>query len=309
MAFKSVTSSYTGDALKKYILQALIGGETLSTNGISVLTGVKYKRHLKKLTSSNIVQSHSCDFNPSSGVTISEGVLEPQKIKINEKICFDEVYELWDAADMADGTNSEQFPQELADALTEEYINQAAKEVEEAVWQGDEDGSTGGIKDLFDGYELILSEGHTANCSGNTLTATGLTVDNIVTELNKVYAALPSAVKKKPKGDLVIFLSHEALALYEMNLATQGMNTSVQGGNPTLYGIELKPVGGLSSDNNIVMGERANFYIGTDLVSDFNELKMIDQRDITMEDAVRFGMKAKIDVSIAYPCEAIFYKE
>lgn len=307
MATITVTSSYAGDALQKYILKALIGGETLSTNGVQVLTGIKYKRYLKKLTSSNIVKAHTCEFDATSGVTISEAYLEPQKIKINESICFDDIYELWDAANMQAGVNAEQMPQEVVDALTEEYINQAAKEVEEAVWQGDATGSTSSIKDLFDGFEKILDDGVP---TGQTIAAaSALTTSNIVTELNKVYAALPSGVKKKAKSDLVIFLSHAALGLYEMNLATQGIRTSIEGGVPTLYGIELKAVGGLSDDRYMVMGARDNFFVGTDLMSDFNEIKMLDQRETVGDDKINFVMKAKIDVAIAHPDECVWYTD
>lgn len=307
MSTITITSSYAGDALKKYILQALIGGETLSTTGINVLTGVKYKRYIKKLAASGIVKAHTCDFTATSGVTITEAYVEPQKIKVHESICFDDIYELWDSADMAAG-NGESLPQSLVDGLTEEYIGQAAKEVEEAIWQGNATGSTGTIKDLFDGFEYILDNGQ-GSCTGNTVTSTALTVSNIVTEMNKVYAALPSAVKKKPKGDLILFVSHAALALYEMNLATQGVRTSIEGGVPTLYGIEIKPVGGLSDENYMVMGERANFYVGTDLESDFNEIKMLDQRENDGSDKVNFVMKAKVDVAIAYPCEVVWYTD
>lgn len=301
MATITVTSSYAGDALKKYILAALIGGETLSTSGISVETNVKYKRTIKKLAASGVVKAHTCDFSATSGVTITEAKLEPQKIKINESICFDDIYELWDSADMAAG-NNEQLPQSLVDGLVEAYLGQASKEVEEAIWQGNATGSTGGIKDLFDGYEKMLTAGAVK------VTGTTLTVSNIVTEMNKAYAAVPAGVLKKSKADLVMFMSHKAAALYEMNLSSQGINTSVDGGNPRIYGIEIVPVGGLSSDNYMALGARDNFYVGTDLTADFNEIKLLDQRENDGSDKVNFVLKAKIDVAIAYPAEVVWYK-
>jgi len=303
MATITVTSTYAGDALKKYILKALIGGETLSTTGISVESSIKYKRTIKKLAAAGVVKAHSCTFSPTSGVTITEAQLEPQKIKIHENICFDDIYELWDAEDMAAGANTENLPQSLVDGLVEGYLGQASKEVEEAVWQGNATGSTGTIKDLFNGYEYILT-----NEGGISVTSTALTSSNILTEANKVYAKLPAGVMKKPKSELVWFMSHKAASLYEMNLQAQGINTSAMGGVLSLYGIEIKPVGGLSSDNYIALGARDNFYVGTDLQSDFNEIKLLDQRETSGDDSVRFVMKAKIDVAIAYPSEVVWYK-
>lgn len=299
MSFASVTSTYAGDALKEYILKALIGGETLGTRGVKVETNVKLKRTIKKLASAGIVQAGSCEFSSTDGMSISEGVLEPVRLKVNETICFDEFDELWDSADMAAGQHAQNVPQSLIDAITDEFVGQFAKEVEEMIWQGDTSLS-GGTKALFDGYLKQLDG------AAVEVTATTLTTSNILTELNKVYSALPAGVRKKGKDALVFFMGYDAAALYEMNLQAQGMNTSADGGTMKVYNIEIVPVGGLTGDK-IVLGERANFYVGTDLESDFNELKTIDMRETTGDDNVRFIMKAKLDVAIAYPSEVVLY--
>ena len=298
MATLTVTSTYAGDALKQYILACILGGETLSTAGISVQTNIKYKRKIKKLAVGNIVQCGSCDFTPTSGVTITEAVLEPCEMKINEEICFEDLYQLWDSADMAAGIHNQQIPQSLMDALVEGYTKEAAQEIEKAIWQNDDDATGTTYCACFDGYKKILLEGGAVTGATSAVTST-----NIVTLLNKIYELLPDCVRAKPKNELVIFLSHKALAMYEMNLATQGVRTSIEAGVPTLYGIELKAISGLPNDNIMVMGERANFYVGTDLESDFNEIKLIDMRQTTGDDSVRFIMKYKLDVAIAYPSE------
>lgn len=297
MATINVTSTYAGDALKKYILACILGGETLSTNGISVQTNVKYKRKIKKLASSDIVQAGSCDFNPTTGLTITEATLEPCEFKINEQICFEDIYQTWDSADMTTGINNENLPQSLLDAITEAYVKQFAHETEEMIWQNN---YPSGNSDCFTGFLRQLIDG-----GAQTGATSAVTASNIVTLLNKAYALVPSCILSKPKDELVIFLSHKALAMYEMNLATQGVRTSIEAGVPTLYGIELKAVSGLGNDNIIVIGERANFFVGTDLMADFNEIKLIDMRQTTGDEAVRFILKAKLDVAIAYPSEVV----
>ncbi len=297
MATINVTSTYAGDALKKYILACILGGETLSTNGISVQTNVKYKRKIKKLASSDIVQAGSCDFTPTSGLTITEATLEPCEFKINEQICFEDIYQTWDSADMAAGINNENLPQSLLDAITEMYVKQFAKENETAIWQNN---YPTGSSACFTGFLRHLLDG-----GAQTGATSAMTVSNVVTLLNKAYALVPACVLAKPKSELVIFISHKALALYEMNLATQGVRTSIEAGVPTLYGIELKAISGLPDDDMIVIGERANFFVGTDLMSDFNDIKIIDMRATTGDEAVRFILKAKLDVAVAYPAEVV----
>ena len=184
------TSSYAGDAIRAYILKALIGGETLSTSGLKIETGVKYKRVIKKFTSTDIIQSGGCDFTPAGTLTISEGVLEPQKIKINEQICFEDLYNLWDAEEMSEGMNNEDVPQPVIDAMVDEFVNQTQKAIEEMIWQGDTTGTGGTVLDLIDGYEKILTDGSAIDVTGVTLTSS-----NILTEMNKVVDAIPNAIK------------------------------------------------------------------------------------------------------------------
>ena len=300
---RNFTSSYSGDAIRAYILKALIGGETLSTEGLKIETGVKYKRVIKKFTSTDIVQSGGCDFTPAGTLTISEGVLEPQKIKINEQICFEDLYNLWDAEEMAEGMNNEDVPQPVIDAMVEEFINQSQKSVEEMIWQGDVTGGTGSVLDLIDGYERILKDGNEIRVTGTTLTNT-----NIVTEMNKMFDVLPSGVKsKRGKGELVLFVSHKAAFLYEQNLAAQGLNTTAIAQLPSIYGVEVKPVGGLSSDDVMVLGARDNFYFGTDAMADWNDIKALDQRDVDGSEYVNFVLKGKLDVAIGFTSEVVHY--
>jgi hypothetical protein len=303
MSFANKQSTYNGDALVGYILKGLIGGETLSTSGVSIESNIKYKRTLKKLASQNIVQIGTCNFSATSGLTITENYLEPKTIKINEEFCYDEFDTLWEGT--ANGQNSPAIPTETANAITDEFIAQMASDVEKMVWQGDTAGATGTVLDLIDGYEKILAV--TGATGSVKVSGTTLTKSNIVTELDKVYAAIPDGVKRKGKDKLVIFVSYTAATLYEQNLQAQGVNTTADGGVLRIYGIEIKPVGGLSDVNTIVAGERANFYVGTDLQSDFNSIMLLDQYAVTGDYSLRFIARAKLDVAIAWPHEVVFY--
>lgn len=294
---RSFTSSYSGDDIQGYILKALLGGETLSTRGISIEERVKYKRAIKRLASSGLVQEGTCDFNSSGGtLTIDERVLEPKNIKVNVQTCIYDYEGLW-------GDDEDESIAETNRAITEEVVNQAAKEMEEAVWQGNATGSTGTIKDLFDGYEKIQADNGAVSVSGVTLSKS-----NIITELDKVVDAIPSAVMKKGRENLVIFLSHKAATFLEQALAATGVNRNNSENVTELYGIECRAVGGLSNDNIISAGERANYYFGTDIMSEFNDVRILDMRDLDGSENLRFKMNAKADVNIGWPNETVLYK-
>lgn len=298
---RNFTSSYAGDAIRAYILKALIGGETLSTAGINIQTGIKYKRVIKKFTSADIVQSGGCSFTPAGTLTISEGVLEPKKIKVNEQICFEDLYNLWDAEDMSDGMNNEDVPQAVVDAMTNEFVGRVAEAVEIQVWQGDLTGATGTYLDLIDGYEKLLDDGSPA-----TVTLTAITSANVVTALNAVTAAQPKAIMIKPASSKVIFTSPAVVEAYQQNLAAQGVNTTADEQAVNFHGMELRQVGGISA-NKIVLGMRDNFYFGTDLMSDYVTLKALDQRDVDGSEYVNWVLKCKGDVALGWSSEIVYY--
>lgn len=294
----NIASSYAGDAIRAYILKALIGGETLSTQGLKIETGVKYKRTIKKFSSANVVGSGTCAFTPTGTLTIAEGTLEPVKLQIHAQICFEDLYELWDSEDMAAGMNNEEIPASLRDAITAEFVGKMAEYVETLIWQGS---TTGGTYTQFDGYQILLANGSPAAVSATAITST-----NVVTEMNKVLAAQPAALAKKPVAQKVLFVTPAIGTAYQQNLAAQGMNSSNGLYDMNIAGIEVRVVGGLGS-GKMVLGARDNFYFGTDLMADWNDLKMLDQRVVNGDEYINFILKAKGDVAIGWTNEVVYY--
>ncbi len=298
---RSFSSTYAGKAAAGYLLPAIAGGETLSTAGIQVHTDVKFKEVLKKFSSANIIQSGAtsgCDlYNASGTLTISEAVLEPKPFKINSDICFADVYKLWDQPSPA-GMNNEELSAELEEAIITNFAEKSAEFFDQLAWQGGVSGATGNLT-LVDGFSEQLKD------ASSVITGVTLTSANVVTEMNKLINALPAAVKKR-KENLVLFVSYKTAFLYEQNLAAQGLQTTAQGQTPSIYGIEVRAVGGML-DNIMVLGERSNFHVGTDLESDWSEVTLIDKRYTTGDEVISFKMKYKVDFKVAFPTEAVLY--
>ena len=295
---RNFTSTYSGDAIRAYILKALVDGMTLSTTGLNIQTGIKYKRVIKKFTSADIVGSGTCDFTPKGTLTISEGLLEPCKLQIHSQICFEDLYELWDAESMADGMNNEDVPKELVDAIVEEFIGKMAEYNEKLVWQGD---ATGATYNCYDGYEKLLENG-----SPVTVTATTITSANVVTEMNKVFAAQIDAIKLKPQAGKVLFTTPTIAEAYQQNLSAQGVLTTVDEKPLAFHGVEIRQAGGMTA-GQMVLGMRDNFYFGTDLMSDWTQLKILDQRDVDGSENVNIIIKGKGDVAIGWTSEVVYY--
>lgn len=300
---RSFTSSYAGKAAAGYLLPAIAGGETAATRGINIETGVKFEEKIKKFDSSNVIQSGSttCDlFTPTGTLTISEQVLKPVPFKINADICFADVYKLWDQPN-PDGMNNENMSAELEDAVIASFTEKSAEFIDQLIWQGGKTGATGNLT-LINGWAKQI------DANGGVLissVAGGVTSSNVLTEMNKLVNGLPAAVKKN-KANLVLFVPYSIAFLYEQNLAAQGFNTSAEGQSATLYGIEVRAVGGMM-DNTMVLGERSNFYVATDLESDWSEVALIDKRYTTGDEVISFKMKYKVDAKIGFPAECVLY--
>ena len=292
---RNFTSSYSGEDVQGYILKALLGGETWSTAGVSIEERVKYKKAIKRLASSNVVTAADCDFTPTGTTTIDERILEPQDIQVNAQTCVYDYKDLW-------GDSLEDSIAETNEAIVQEFVNQIALELEEATWQGNATGSTGTIKDLVDGFEKIMADDGAQAVGGTTLSKA-----NIIAELDKVVDAIPSAVMKKGKDALVIFVSHKAATFLEQALAAQGVNRNNSESYQSIYGIEVRGVGGLSSDNVMAAGARDNFYFGTDIMSDMNDVRILDMRDLDGSDNLRFKFAASFDVQIGWVDETVLY--
>ena len=292
---RNFTSSYSGEDVQGYILKALLGGETWSTGGVSIEERVKYKKAIKRLASSNVVTAANCDFTATGTTTIDERILEPKDIQVNAQTCVYDYKDLW-------GDSLEDSIAETNEAIVQEFVNQIALELEEATWQGNATGSTGTIKDLVDGFEKIM-----ADDGAVAVTATTLSKSNIIAELDKVVDAIPSAVMKKGKDALVIFVSHKAATFLEQALAAQGVNRNNSESYQSIYGIEVRGVGGLSSDNVMAAGARDNFYFATDIMSDMNDVKILDMRDLDGSDNLRFKFAASFDVQIGWVEETVLY--
>ena len=83
----SITTSYAGEFAGEYIAAALLSGVTLSQGGVSIKPNIKFKEVIKKLSMNDILKDASCDFNPTSNVTLTERILQPEEFQVNLQLC------------------------------------------------------------------------------------------------------------------------------------------------------------------------------------------------------------------------------
>jgi hypothetical protein len=187
------------------------------------------------------------------------------------------------------------LPPSFADFLIGHVAAKVAEKTEQTIWAG-----VNGNAGEFDGLTVLMGADGDVNDAANG-SETSYTSSNIVSLLGNVVDAIPSAVYGKE--DLTIYVPTVALQAYVRSLggfAAQGQGaagTNDQGaqwynmGNALSFeGIKIQHAPGMPADH-IVAGEASNIYFGTGLLSDHNEVKVIDMADLDGSQNVRIIMR------------------
>ena len=293
---QSITTTYSGSFAGDYIAQALLSGVTLSEGGVTVKPNIKYKEVLKKLSLDSILKDGSCDFDPTSTVTLSERILQPEEFQVNLELCKKDFRQDWDAASMG-MSQYDQLPKNFADFLIAHVAAKVAQKTEQNIWNG----STSNAGE-FDGFKtLLLADGDVVDVSGTTLSKS-----NIITELDKVVDAIPSAVYGKE--DLKIYMPTSAAKFYVQKQAELGYRDLYNVGKTEMnfQGIPLFTAPGLAADT-MVAAQSGNLYFGTGLLNDWQEVKLIDMADIDGSQNVRVVLRGSAGVQHGIGADIVLY--
>lgn len=282
----SITTTYAGEDLAGYISKALLEGTTISGGHVSIVNDIKYKKAIKKLDATGMIQAYACDFADAGTLTLTEAILEPKKFKINKQECKDTFKPYWKNLD-----------QELQNVIADYYTKIASTEVERLIWAG----STGG-GDIIDGFVTkALADGTVIDVS----TPVTLTKANIIAEMERSFDVVPNAVKTDT--ELRIFLN--PTAYYFFLQAQNGLGiTSNNGaiGVDSFYGIPVVKANGLAT-GRMMIASKNNLFVGTHLLNEENQVNVIDLTPIDGSDNVRFILHSSIDVDYANGSEIVLY--
>ncbi len=296
-ALPSVTSTYAGEAASGYIAAALLSANTLDKKLVTIMPNVKYKSVIQKLDVSGIVQDASCDFTTSGSVAISEQVLTPKELQVNLLLCKQEFVDSWEALQLGFSAFDE-IPKNFNDFLISYVGGKVAEATEESIWQGNNssNGEFGGFQTAFSAS--IAAGGATAVLaakSGSIVISGSVTSANVLDKLNSVVNTIPDTVYGKP--DVLLYVSTDVAKAYQQALAggaigANGWNNQMNVGEKpfNFNGIEIVWCPGMAS-SKIVAAQKSNLFFGTGLLSDYNEVKVIDMANIDGSQNYRIVMR------------------
>lgn len=302
----SITTTYAGEFAKKYISAALLSSNTIENGGIEVRPNVKYKEVIQRIATDGIVKNATCDFDPTSTVTLTERVITPEEFQVNLQLCKKDFHSTWQSIEM--GMSAfDTLPKSFADYLIAHVAAKVAENNEVSIWRG-----VNATAGQFDGLVTLA----TADASVVDVVGTSITASNVIAELGKVVDAIPAALYGKE--DLYIYVSQNVARAYVRALGgfgasglgangTNAMGTQwFNNGSLTFDGVKIFVANGLAN-NYMMAAQKSNLYFGTGLLSDHNEVKVIDMADIDGSQNVRVVMRFTAAVQYGIGSEIVLY--
>ena len=275
----SITSTYAGEFAGKYISAALLSGNTIANGLIEVKPNVKFKEVLKRVSLSGAIANASCDFTDAGAVVLTERIIQPKELQINLELCKTPFQSDWEAISMGYSAH-DNMPKTFSDYFIGLMAAEISAQTETDIWSGTAGAGT------FDGFATLLTAATLP--AGQDITGTTVTAAN---------------------EDLFIYVSQNILRAYKRALATTG--GSVQGNNQDLNveffdGVKVVAANGLANDT-MVSTLKSNLFFGTGLLSDQNEIKVLDMADLDGSKNVRFIARYTAAVQIAILEDVVFY--
>ena len=305
----NVTTTYSGEFSGKYISAALLSGSTIANGGIEVKPNVKYKEVIKKIATDSIVADASCDFTATSTVTLTERILQPEEFQVNLEFCKKTFKSDWEAVQMGYSA-FDNLPPAFADFILAHVVAKVAEKMENNIWKG-----VNATAGEFDGF-VTLATADAGVIDVASPVSGGITAANVIGELGKLVDAIPASLYGKE--DLYLYISQSVARDYVRALGGFGASglgsngTNAQGtqwfnnGSLSFDGIKIFVANGLANDY-MMAAQKSNLYFGTGLVSDSNEVKLIDLADIDGSENVRVVMRFTAGVQYGISTEIVLY--
>lgn len=289
-------TNYVEEKRLPLIAKSFLRGKTIDL--IQIETGVLQDTALNLVSASvTFGDGSTCGWNATDGVALSQRILKPTFLKVNQSFCDKNLLKKWASYEVKLAAGREQLPFE--EKFMEEIANAINESIEKLVWQGDSSHTN-----EPDGFLKILEAGGSGVVS-KTWTA-GTTAYN---KIKAVYNAIPANIIDKE--DTVIFVGEETYREFIQDLVAANLyhfSPDYKAGEYMVPGTSIRviAVNGLNGTGKIVAGRLSNFFYGVGAEDDkdtFDFWYSQDSREFRL--AVYFAMA----VQVAYPNEIVLGKQ
>jgi len=320
-------TSYTGEFAGQYIAAALLSAKTLDNKYVTIHPNVKFREVIQKIAVTGIVKNASCDFSTNGAVTLTEAILQPKELQVNLELCKQQFVQSWESLQLGYSA-FDTIPKNFNDYLISYIGGIVAQATEISIWQGNS-GSNGEFK----GFEIQLSS---SVASGTTVVSGAITVStgvipafsgstliggnpisgsitsaNVLSKMDLIVNAIPDTVYGKE--DVLMYVSTNVAKAYQQALAggaigANGWNNQMNVGEKpfNFNGVEIVLCPGMSA-NKVVVAQKSNMHFGTGLLSDYNEIRVLDMANLDGSQNYRIIMRYTADTVFGIGSDIVYY--
>ena len=292
----STLTNYVEEKRLPLIAKSFLSGKTIDL--IQLETGVLQDTALNLVSASvDFGDGATCGWNATDGVALSQRILKPTFLKVNQSFCDKSLLKKWASYEVKLAAGREQLPFE--ESFMAEIANAISESIEKLVWQGDSSNDN-----EPDGFLKILGA-----VSSGVVSATWSAGTTAYNRIKTVYNAIPANIIDKE--DTVIFVGEETYREFIQDLVAANLyhfSPDYKAGEYMLPGTAIRviAVNGLNGTSKIVAGRLSNFFYGVGAEDDkdtFDFWYSQDNREFRL--AVYFAMA----VQVAYPNEIVLGKQ
>lgn len=278
----------------------VLGAE--SAKLFTLQTGVKTKTALNLLNTSVEFQDGSaCGFNAAGSQTISQRTITAPIVKVNMEYCDKTLLNscLQHEVRVAAGQKTLPFEQDFIG----DVVANVALGAENLIWQGDTTSSDKNLK-WTDGLIKILKASDGITLASNKLTHAAITKANVRDAVDAVIEAIPTEVLNKAS----VFMGYDTYRFYIMALQAANLyhnaGDNLDKGSTKYQGssITIKALAGLNGTGEIVAGDPANFFYGTDMQNDEEKFDFWYSKD---DQVFKLAIEFAIGVQVAFPNKVV----
>lgn len=292
MAFVNSTS-YDGQNRTDWFAKTLYGAKSL--NYFSPLLNVNGKVKIPQLAVGSILQAAACDWNASGDVTLSEKTITPCDVMVNVTLCVDDLTTHFESEYLRGNAQGQTIPADLNAFILDQMGKKIANDLEVGIWAGF--AGCSGLTTLLSGDSSVVD-----------VTATTGTVNSstIIAELNRIYDAIDPLIVTDT-DNLKIFVPIAWIGYYKQAVAAASAESYYTKDAPlTFLGIELVGTPGLSG-KKAVCTTKENLWFATNLMSDWNYLKVLNMSELDGSANVRFSARMRFSVDFKFGEFIVFY--
>lgn len=311
---------YTVKNNPEWFYKALQKAHTLANDYVRVIPNVTKDVHIKKLVMDNMSVSQAdprdCSWTPLKRFSFDGADFTVDNYKINEEQCLNDLDAIYSEMTYSMGANKTEWPkidgegESLEEAIMFHLRNSLSNDIEHIIWGGQAvAGIQSGITDQLSVDEDAIKVQNPVELDSS----------NILTEIARVYAAIPTQVINEgeyepEKAAVKIFMNANTYRFLRMALSTVPTaqqvllpSFSIVDGKIYYMGVECVVVG--LPDNTMIAASRDNLVFLTDLLSDTSYIKTAMGAELKNENIWYAKGQYRAKAGYIFADEVVFYQK